>query len=212
MYTKAGAYAKPDSYVEEPLTNGVTDENIDPSSSTNTTSAIDQSPQSQSISIDTTARPPSSPAVRTMSLPDEQPQEAENAEPAEQQILTAIYRPDSKAAWREELRAANEKAENVSEHLPHSANTQVQNERSRAADQSDEEQLANLTLNVDEEEVKPSDSLDRTWTSRRSLKGHLDIVRCVAFAHGPGIMLATGGDDNTVKVWSVEASSIMSQK
>jgi striatin 1/3/4 len=32
----------------------------------------------------------------------------------EKQILTAIYRPDSKAAWREELRAANEQAEKVS--------------------------------------------------------------------------------------------------
>ena len=29
------------------------------------------------------------------------------------QMLTAIYRPDSKNAWREELQAANEEAEKV---------------------------------------------------------------------------------------------------
>jgi striatin 1/3/4 len=43
-------------------------------------------------------------------LPESQ---GENGEEPEQQLLTAIYRPDSKAAWREELRAANEKAEKV---------------------------------------------------------------------------------------------------
>lgn len=82
----------------------------------------------------------------------------------------------------------------------------------KAPDQSDEEQLANLTLSVDEEEVKPEDPIERIWTSRRSLKSHLDIVRSVAFAHGPGIILATGGDDHTVKVWSLEASNVMAQK
>ena len=65
---------------------------------------------------------------------------------------------------------------------------------------------------MDEEEIKRTETLERNWTSRRSLKSHLDIVRAVAFAHGPGILLATGGDDNTLKVWSVDASSILSQK
>jgi striatin 1/3/4 len=44
-----------------------------------------------------------------MPLPEEPQQDNEG-----KQILTAIYRPDSKAAWREELRAANEQAEKVS--------------------------------------------------------------------------------------------------
>lgn len=68
-------------------------------------------PRSQAMRIYTTARPPSSPAVRTMGLPDED--QPSNPEDPEKQILTAIYRPDSKAAWREELRAANEQAEKV---------------------------------------------------------------------------------------------------
>lgn len=151
-------------------------------------------PRSQAMSIDTTARPPSSPAVRTVGLPDDSGSENETEQP----ILTAIYRPDSKAAWREELRAANAKAE-----------------KARIERRStDEEQLANLTLSVDDEELplKPEDAAEKVWTSRRSLKSHLDVVRALAFAQGPSIMLASGGDDNTVKVWSVEASSIMSSK
>jgi striatin 1/3/4 len=62
-------------------------------------------PRSQAMSMEPTARPPSSPSPKTVTLPDES---------NEKQILTAIYRPDSKAAWREELRAANEQAEKVS--------------------------------------------------------------------------------------------------
>jgi striatin 1/3/4 len=75
------------------------------------------------MAVEETARPPSSPAPNKMSLPDElddSPSEVEVEEevvPAEEeeekQMLTAIYRPDSSAAWREELRAANEKAEQV---------------------------------------------------------------------------------------------------
>ena len=146
------------------------------------------------MTIDTTARPPSSPAVRTASLPDE-----ELEDNPEKQILTAIYRPDSKAAWREELRAANEEAGKSRE------------ERTMPADQSDEEQLANITLNTEDVEPK-SDGHLKVWTSRRSLKSHLDIVRAVAFGPGPGLVLATGGDDHTVKVWNVEVASILTEK
>jgi len=92
----------------ESLPNGVKEEPIEPSP---VAPEPQDAPKSHPMSIDTTARPPSSPAVRTMNLPDEQSQENEAPE---QPILTAIYRPDSKAAWREELRAANEKAEKVS--------------------------------------------------------------------------------------------------
>lgn len=72
--------------------------------------------QSHSMELDPTARPPSSPSPNKMELPDanDLPEsQGENGEEPEQQLLTAIYRPDSKAAWREELRAANEKAEKV---------------------------------------------------------------------------------------------------
>ena len=164
-------------------------------------------PESHHMAVEATARPPSSPAPRNLSLPDEGP--SQDADDAENRILTAIYRPDSQAAWREELRAANEKARDArrESHL-----VKPPGEQSRGPDQSDEEQLANLTLNVEEDEAKPDEGIERTWTTRRSLKSHLDIVRAVTFAHGPGIILASGGDDNTVKVWSVETASVMSQR
>ncbi|KAK4684960.1 striatin 1/3/4, partial [Tremellales sp. Uapishka_1] len=156
-------------------------------------------PESQSMYIDPTARPPSSPAPKPVGLPEENI--LSSIESPEKQALTAIYRPDSKAAWREELRAANEMAE------------KAQVERSRKASEADDE-LMNLPVPVDVEEqpFKSDEGLDKVWTSRKSLKSHLDVVRSVAFAHGPGILLATGSDDNTVKVWSVEAAAVMTQK
>jgi striatin 1/3/4 len=172
------------------------------------------------LNVDSASQPPSSPLPRPMPLPEEP-----TGEDPGKQILTAIYRPDSKAAWREELRAANEQAEKVGVHGLHEAlfatfsrrknrvctdPFQAKAERSAKTDeQSDEEQLASLTFNVDEEDVKPDDSIERVWTSRRSLKSHLDIVRAVAFGHGPGIVFASAGDDCSVKVWSVESAAVM---
>jgi striatin 1/3/4 len=97
------------------------------------------------MAVEATARPPSSPAVKTVGLPDSVPnglgfttrmgsarggyveaslkpfeksntaaqRDSSSDAESESQLLTAIYRPESKAAWREELRAANEKAERV---------------------------------------------------------------------------------------------------
>ncbi|WWC93966.1 hypothetical protein V866_000804 [Kwoniella sp. B9012] len=176
--------------------------------------------QSGDMSLDPTAKPPSSPAPRTVNLPppsdtqtEHQPQPKSQIDtqlPSEQgdnQILTAIYRPDSKAAWREELRNANEMAEKAKE-----------DRKPPTSSSSDEDQLSSLTLNVEEDDSKPTDDSsingpeDKVWTTRRSLKSHLDIVRAIAFAHGPGVVLATGGDDCTVKVWGVDLGSVMSQK
>ncbi|BEJ11989.1 hypothetical protein CspHIS471_0204490 [Cutaneotrichosporon sp. HIS471] len=143
--------------------------------------------------------PPSSPAPRTVALPEnelpsgESPPRPSTIEPPRQQ-LTAIYKPESKAAWREELRAANEAASKVP-WPPRKT--------------SDEEQLAGLTL-IDEDIKAEEADGDRVWTTRRALKSHLDIVRGVALAHGPDLILATGGDDCTVKVWALDAPSVMS--
>ncbi|KIR67115.1 nuclear mRNA splicing protein [Cryptococcus bacillisporus CA1873] len=156
-------------------------------------------------------RPPSSPSPRTVGLPDISTAKSEDEsrssgaekdsdEPGKQH-LTAIYRPESKTAWREELKAANEEVEKAKE------------ERARKMpDQSEDDRLSTMALNTEEEEVKADDSVDKVWVSKRSLKSHLDIARAIAFAHGPGIMLATGGDDYTVKVWSVDSASIISHR
>jgi striatin 1/3/4 len=64
------------------------------------------------LTSDSASQPPSSPLPRPMPVPEEP-----TGEDPGKQILTAIYRPDSKAAWREELRAANEQAEKVCAHV-----------------------------------------------------------------------------------------------
>lgn len=158
------------------------------------------------------AQPPSSPATHTVGLPgdDDPPSDSSNGGEGseETQLLTAIYRPESKAAWKEELRAANEKAEKA---RLRSRASSVSSEKSQ---QSDEEQLQSLTLNLEEETVEKNEDnqVEKQWTSRRVLKSHLDVVRAVAFAQGPGVMLASAGDDCTVKVWYMEAGTIMSPK
>ncbi|KAL1405381.1 1,2-dihydroxy-3-keto-5-methylthiopentene dioxygenase [Vanrija albida] len=163
--------------------------------------AQEETPAPPAPSADTSAdAPPSSPAPRTLPLPDgAEPPSVDRAAGLTQepkQTLTAIYKPASKAAWREELRAANEAASKVPWPPRRS---------------SDEESLASITLI--EEEVKAEEAegdSDRIWTTRRALKSHLDIVRSVALANGPELALATVGDDCTVKVWSLDAPSIMS--
>ncbi|WVO16351.1 hypothetical protein L204_104026 [Cryptococcus depauperatus] len=148
--------------------------------------------------------PSSVPKALALSQTESQPPKSSlrmgELEQSGQQLLTAIYRPESKTAWREELEAANEEAEKAKE------------ERLRRKPEAEDDQLANLTLNTEDEEIKMDDSVDKIWTSKRSLKSHLDIVRAITFGYGPGIILATGGDDCTVKVWSVEASSVMSNR
>ncbi|TXT04838.1 hypothetical protein VHUM_03921 [Vanrija humicola] len=155
------------------------------------------SPASTDISADA---PPSSPAPKTLPLPDgAEPPSANRTSGLTQepkQTLTAIYKPASKAAWREELRAANEAASKVPWPPRRS---------------SDEESLANITLIEEEAKAEEGEGdSDRIWTTRRALKSHLDIVRSVALANGPDLALATVGDDCTVKVWSLDAPSIMS--
>ncbi|WWC70438.1 uncharacterized protein I206_104389 [Kwoniella pini CBS 10737] len=182
--------------------------------------------QSSEMGLDPTAKPPSSPAPRTLSLPSENPSQGEPPKPSlntdlppdnaqnddeGKQILTAIYRPDSKAAWREELRNANEMAEKAKEDRKAPIS-------SASSTTDEEQQLSSLTLNDDEESTKNEDSSanglvdEKVWTTRRSLKSHLDTVRAIAFAHGPGVMLVTGGDDCTVKVWGMEVGSLINHK
>ena len=89
---------------EESLPNGTTESSPAPDvpSKTHLTAVTENS--------DT--KPPSSPLVYTKSLPDE---EGEMGYPEQsKQLLTAIYRPESKSAWRQELQTANERAEQVS--------------------------------------------------------------------------------------------------
>jgi len=87
---------------EEPLVNGTKEASPPP----------DAPAKTHLTAVTEDSKPPSSPAVTTKSLPDE---EEEMGYPEQsKQLLTAIYRPESKNAWRQELQTANEHAERVS--------------------------------------------------------------------------------------------------
>ncbi|KAL7421526.1 1,2-dihydroxy-3-keto-5-methylthiopentene dioxygenase [Cryptotrichosporon argae] len=138
------------------------------------------------------AQPPSSPAPKTIGLPDSEAAET-------MQSLTAIYRPHSSSAWRENLKAAYEQAEKA---------------KTERREPSDEEQLASLSLPEDDD----ADGAERHWATRRTLKSHLDIVRAVAFVParagtGPPahVLLASAGADLTVKVWSLDGMALVSR-
>jgi striatin 1/3/4 len=147
--------------------------------------------------------------------------EASAAGDEQAQLLTAIYRPESKAAWREELRAANAQAEKARERSASLSSTSSASSTTTAiapgdasgGGKTDEEQLQSISLAVpadDEAQANANaqagaDDGQRSWTLRKVLKSHLDIVRSVSFASGPHVLLASGGDDCTVKIWSLLA-------
>lgn len=180
-------------------------------------SPTSDAPKSHLSNVDVSTKPPSSPLVRTKGLPGLPDNDTTQSDTAHQehtdQLLTAIYRPESKAAWREELRAANEKALRVS--LASSQcctwlTMQTRKERTPDPSGSADEQLSTITLSADEAEVDVEDlTTPNAWASKRMLRGHLDVVRSVAITGGAGhIFIASGGDDNTVKIWTVETSSL----
>lgn len=87
---------------EEPLVNGTKESSPPPEAPSKT----------HLTAVTENTKPPSSPLVHTKSLPEE---EEEMGYPEQsKQLLTAIYRPESKNAWRQELQTANERAERVS--------------------------------------------------------------------------------------------------
>lgn len=207
------------------LPNGIKEETVDPSSASSSSQPSNKppsptdAPKSHLSSIESSANPPSSPLVRTKGLPDTDTTQSDAAHQEHtNQLLTAIYRPESKAAWREELRAANEKAvrvscaerANASRAGAGGLNGQMRKERTPDPSGSGDDQLSSISLSADEEEIKPDDSVvPNAWASKRMLRGHLDVVRSVAITDGSGsLYIASGGDDNTVKIWTVEAASL----
>ena len=73
-------------------------------------------------------------------------------------------------------------------------------------------------MNIDDDDTKSEivDVPDRLWTSKQSLRSHLEIVRTVALhrtaALGRTVQLVSAGDDNVVKVWTLDPEAIMAPK
>ncbi|KAL1683492.1 WD40-repeat-containing domain protein [Schizophyllum commune] len=121
----------------------------------------------------------------------QQPEESEGAQQGESRQITAIFRPDDAGSWREQLKQAHDRSVNA------------------AGWQHEGEEEGPDQVSVEEEDGVPSESesSNKKWHPRRTLRSHLDTVRAVAF-HPTELCLATGGDDCTVKIWRMDVSSL----
>ncbi|KAF8305334.1 WD40 repeat-like protein [Clavulina sp. PMI_390] len=174
--------------------------------STSTTSDYSTTSQSSSASsadsmsdADSASEPGTPASVINLSLAPEGDDQEYGGMPGP---FTAIFRPDDKGAWKEKLRAAHE------EELA----------RREAAIQQDPENLltggihlgANL---LEDEDVSAPNAVEEAagpvWKVKRALRSHLDAVRVVSF-HPNELSLATGSDDNTIKIWKLDTGSLSS--
>ncbi|KAG2220234.1 hypothetical protein INT45_008775 [Circinella minor] len=58
---------------------------------------------------------------------------------------------------------------------------------------------------IDEVSKKQEQKQSKIWKPRVTIKGHLDSVRAVSF-HPTDMMVASGSDDGTVKIWNLKRS------
>jgi len=68
------------------------------------------------------------------------------------------------------------------------------------------DELQELDLSVGEVDELTSETLPKSWKTRQSLRGHLDVVRAVYF-HPTLPCLFSASDDGTIKMWDLEAKS-----
>ncbi|SPO35650.1 related to STRIATIN [Pseudozyma flocculosa] len=80
------------------------------------------------------------------------------------------------------------------------------------ADKHEEDELANLSFNPEDEEAAKAAAADaaadsQMWKSKKVLRSHLDAVRAVAFDQS-NLSLISASDDNTIKFWKLDPQSI----
>ncbi|KAJ9096739.1 hypothetical protein QFC21_005009 [Naganishia friedmannii] len=112
-------------------------------------------------------------------------------------VLTAIYKPESKEAWKQALKQAHEQAEKTKSGIP----TSQGSSESSSADSGDAlEIMSNSSADTDVTAIHDDDlPVRKGWRPARQLKSHLDAVQAVAF--GPEGIVVSGSWDCTVKVW-----------
>ncbi|KAG8790119.1 hypothetical protein FRC17_009007, partial [Serendipita sp. 399] len=129
--------------------------------------------------------------------------------------LTAIFRPDE--AWREKLRQAHSEAamrQNAGYMTGGMSGLNGQDGSGWDLGMGPEDSSGVIGASVEDEDDDDSSSLlgddsGKKWKVRKTLRNHLDAVRALAF-HPKEMILASGGDDLTIKIWRMDAAQLAS--
>ncbi|KAI0048232.1 striatin-3 [Auriscalpium vulgare] len=125
----------------------------------------------------------------------------------ESQQLTAIFRPDADGEWKEKLRLAHE-AEQARLGGSDGGYSNGSWDR-RPREDEDEVKEDEGDVEDDESNLLGEGEGTKVWSTKRTLRNHLDAVRAIAF-HPNELCLATGGDDCTVKIWRMDVTGLAS--
>ncbi|PCH38704.1 WD40 repeat-like protein [Wolfiporia cocos MD-104 SS10] len=159
---------------------------------------------------------PAATAANQQSQAGQQPMLSQPVEPkdkegeSEQPLGTAIFRPGDD--WREKLRLSHESAEQARLEQSGAGTISLSGAASwerRTRDEEDDSKEEDTEMEDEESSVIGEGEGTKVWKAKRTLRNHLDAVRALAF-HPTELCLATGGDDNTVKIWRVDVAGLAS--
>ncbi|KIJ29882.1 hypothetical protein M422DRAFT_235064, partial [Sphaerobolus stellatus SS14] len=158
-------------------------------------------------------------SIQQIELPqsnlDEQVEASASSEQIRQSAIepvTAIFRPDE--TWREQLQNARLKGgEGDTHEVGQITSTMgISTPWDVTPRDEDDDMKDNEEEDDDVEEVNiigEGGETAKVWRAKKTLRNHLDAVRTITF-HGQDLLLASGGDDYTVKLWRVDASGLTS--
>ena len=118
-----------------------------------------------------------------------------------EELVTAIFRPESNEDWKEQLREAGRRA--------YTSSSSALNGGGASGGDKELEGLEWDMEDIEEKDQKKEPKLEiegvkseQVWKCKKTLKGHLDAVRAVRVLEGEkGIEVVSGGDDFVVKFW-----------
>lgn len=70
---------------------------------------------------------------------------------------------------------------------------------------------SNLNMSTSDDTIVDQTLSKKSITNKFSLRGHFDSVRCLAF-HPSESALVTGSEDQTIKLWNLDKSSMSNKK